>query len=573
MGMTFEQAVAAITGPGSPFEIGEAEVLGRTSRIFTNLPPTLRSVFDMLRERPADAVAVVYEDERWTNADLLASIDGIADVLVNRYGVTKGDRVAIDMRNLPEWITSFGAITSVGAIAVSVNAWWTGPEIEFGLTDAGAKVLIADRQRIDRVGDRLADLGVKGLVVRSEGPLPEGCDHLADVLVAGAAMPPSDVGPDDDGTILFTSGTTGVPKGAVSTNRAVLSGLFAFACRNVVETLRNAPDAPADAAAADNSVTAAVPTTPCFILTVPLFHVTGCVPVMLGAIATGARIVILHKWDPLRALQLIEREGVTNFIGVPTMSQDLIAHPDFAKYDTSSLKTIGGGGAPMPPELVNKLGDTFDGKAAPQLGYGLTETNGYGPGNVGADYLTHPTSTGRVVPIMQLKVVGPDNEPLPAGEVGEICMSGPMLIRGYWNRPDATAEAILDGWLHTGDLGYIDDEGFVYVVDRIKDMVLRGGENVYCSVVEAAIFEHPGIHEVAVFGLPHERLGEEVVCALQPSAGVTIDTAELTEFLSERLAAFSIPTQWFVRDEPLPRGATGKILKREIRDRILDGTY
>jgi len=569
MGMTFEQAVTAITGAGSPFEIGEAEVLGRTSKIFTNLPPTLRSVFDMLRERPADDVFVVYEDERWTNADVLASIDGIARALVDRYGVTKGDRVAIDMRNLPEWITSFGAVTSIGAIAVSVNAWWTGPEIEFGLTDSGAKVLIADRQRIDRIGDRLADLGVRGLVVRAEGALPAGCDHLADVLEPGATMPASDVGPDDDGTILFTSGTTGVPKGAVSTNRAVLSGLFAFACRNVVETLRNAPDTPP----AESGIAAAAPATPCFILTVPLFHVTGCVPVMLGAVATGARIVILHKWDPLRALQLIERERVTNFIGVPTMSQDLISHPDFDKYDTSSIKTIGGGGAPMPPELVNKLGSTFEGKAAPQLGYGLTETNGYGPGNVGVDYLTHPSSTGRVVPIMSLKVVNPNDEPLPNGEVGEICMTGPMLIRGYWNRPEATAEAILDGWLHTGDLGYIDDEGFVYVVDRIKDMVLRGGENVYCSVVEAAIFEHPDIHEVAVFGLPHERLGEEVVCALQPTPGATIDTDELTEFLSSRLAAFSIPTQWFVRDEPLPRGATGKILKREIRDRVVDGTY
>lgn len=567
MGMSFENAVAVLTGPGAPFEIADAEVLGQPTRIFANLPGTLRAVFDMIRERPADDVFIVFEDERWTNAEVAASIDQIATVLVERYGVAKGDRVAIDMRNYPEWITAFGAATSIGAIAVSVNAWWTGPEIEFGLLDAGAKILITDRERIDRIGDRLPALGIRALVVRAEGELPEGCDHLADVVTSSATMPDRTIDPDEDATILFTSGTTGVPKGAVSTNRAVLSGLFAFACRTTVEALRYAPDTPPDPA------TAPKPTPPCFILTVPLFHVTGCVPVMLGAVATGAKLVMMRKWDALRGLQLIERERVTNFVGVPTMSQDLISHPDFERYDTSSLKNVGGGGAPMAPELVRKIEGSFAGKASPQLGYGLTETNGYGPGNTGPDYIAKPSSTGRVVPIMQVKVVNPNDEPLPNGEVGEVCLSGPMLIRGYWNRPEATAETIRNGWLHTGDLGYIDDEGFVYVVDRIKDMVLRGGENVYCSEVEAAIFEHPGIHEVAVFGLPHDRLGEEVVAAVQPSAGTTLDLDDLTAFLAERLAPFKIPSQWFVRTEPLPRGATGKILKREIRDRILDGNF
>ncbi|MEX1217205.1 MAG: class I adenylate-forming enzyme family protein [Acidimicrobiales bacterium] len=567
MGMTFEDAVAVITGPGSPFEITEAEVLGRPSRIFTNLPPSLRFLFDMIRDRPADDVALVFEDERWTNAEILTSIDEIANLLVEHYGVTKGDRIAIDMRNYPEWITTFGAVVSIGAIAVSVNAWWTGPEIEFGLIDVGAKVFVTDRERVDRIGDRLSALNIRGLVVRAEGELPVGCEHLADVVTPGATMPAVAIDPDDDATILFTSGTTGVPKGAVSTNRAVLSGLFGFACRTTVEAVRWAPDTPPDPA------TAPTPVPPCFILTVPLFHVTGCVPVMLGAITTGAKLVMMNKWDALRALQLIDREKVTNFVGVPTMSQDLISHPDFANYDTSSLKNVGGGGAPMAPELVRKIEGSFAGKASPQLGYGLTETNGYGPGNTGPDYIAKPSSTGRVVPIMTVKVVNPNDEELPNGEVGEVCLSGPMLIRGYWNRPEATSETIRDGWLHTGDLGYVDDEGFVYVVDRIKDMVLRGGENVYCSEVEAAIFEYEVVHEVAVFGLPHERLGEEVVAAVQPAAGVTLNVDELTAFLAERIAPFKIPTQWFVRNEPLPRGATGKILKREIRDRILDGKY
>ena len=567
MGMTFEDAVAVLTGPSAPFEIAEAEVLGRPSRIFTQIPPALRDLFGLVRARPADDVYLVFEDERWTNADMVKSIDEIATVLVERYGVTKGDRVAINMRNFPEWITAFGAATSIGAIAVLVNAWWTGPEIEFGLVDADAKVMITDRERVDRMGDRLQALNIHGLVVRSEGDLPPGCDHLADVVTPGATMPMVEIHPDDDATILFTSGTTGVPKGAVSTNRGVISGLFAFACRTTVEALRWAPDTPPDPSTAAPSIPA------CFILTVPLFHVTGCVPVMLGSVTTGARLVMMHKWDPLRALQLIEREKVTNFVGVPTMSQDLVSHPDFAKYDTSSLKNVGGGGAPMAPELVRKIEGSFAGKASPQLGYGLTETNGYGPGNTGPDYMAKPSSTGRVVPIMGVKIVDPNGSEQPNGEVGEVCLSGPMLIRGYWNRPEATAESIRDGWLHTGDLGYLDDQGFLYVVDRIKDMVLRGGENVYCSEVEAAIFEHKDIHEVAVFGLPHERLGEEVVAALLPTPGKTIDIDELTAFLAERIAPFKIPSQWFVRDEPLPRGATGKILKREIRDLVLDGKF
>lgn len=563
MAMTFDEAVAAVCGPGSPFEIADAEVMGMPTRIFPNLPAAVKSAFDIVRTRPADDVYLVYEDERWTNSEVLASVDSIGAALVNEFGVKPGDRVAIYMRNYPEWVTSFGAIVSIGAIAVSVNAWWTGPEIEFGLVDSGAKVLITDGERIGRIGDRLVDLGVRAMVVRSTGDLPANAVHAADVLQTGASLPQVEIDPDADATILFTSGTTGTPKGAVSTNRAVMSGLFAFACRTTVEGLRWA--------------TKPEPTPPefppCFILTVPLFHVTGCVPVMLGSVVTGSKLVMLHKWDPLRALELIQRERVTNFIGVPTMSQDLISHPKFSEFDTSSLKSVGGGGAPMPPELVRKISTSFSGSATPQLGYGLTETNGYGPGNTGPDYLEKPASTGRVVPIMQVKVVDSSGASVPNGEVGEICLNGPMLIRGYWNRPEATAETIQNGWLHTGDLGYLDDEGFVFIVDRIKDMVLRGGENVYCSEVEAAIFEFPGVKEVAVFGLPHERLGEEVVAAILPHTGATIDLDELQTFLEARIAKFMIPTQWFIRDEELPRGATGKILKREIRDRIMKGDF
>jgi long-chain acyl-CoA synthetase len=556
--MSFDDAVATVTGPGGPFEIREEEVRGRPTDVFVNTPPSLRALFDTLRARP-DEPYLVYEDEVLTYPEVVAQIDAIAHLLVHRYGVGRGDRVAIDMRNYPEWVTSFAAVTSIGAVAVSLNAWWTGPEIEYGLIDSGARVLICDDERIERVGPNLAGLGVRAVVVRSERSLPEGCDHLADVLEPGSPMPDATIDPDDDATILYTSGTTGHPKGAVSTHRAVLSALMAFACRSVVEVLRLDPP-PADAPPSP-------PTT--FILVVPLFHVTGCVPVMLGSVVGGSKLVMMRKWDAGRALELIERERVTNFIGVPTMSQDLLAHPDFATRDTSSLKNVGGGGAPMAPELVRRIEGAFDGAARPQLGYGLTETNGYGPGNVGDDYVAKPASTGRVVPIMKMKVVGPSGQELGATEVGEILLTGPMLIRGYWNRPEATEEALGDGWLHTGDLGYLDEDGFVYIVDRAKDMVLRGGENVYCAEVEAAIYEHPAVHEAAVFGLPHERLGEEVVAAVQPRPGAEIDVEQMTAFLKERIAGFMVPSRWFVQDEPLPRGATGKILKRQIRDSIM----
>jgi long-chain acyl-CoA synthetase len=290
---------------------------------------------------------------------------------------------------------------------------------------------------------------------------------------------------------------------------------------------------------------------------------------MLNAWASGSRLVIMYRWNPERALELVERERVTMFIGVPTMSWDLLESPDFERRDTSSLYTVGGGGAPAPPELVRRIDSGFS-KARPTIGYGMTETNAYGPGNSGDDYVRKPTSAGRVVPVVEVRVTDPDGNPRPAGEVGEIWFRGPHLIRGYWNRPEATAETLVDGWLRTGDLGRVDDEGFVYVEDRAKDMVLRAGENVYCAEVEAAIYEHPAVYEAAVFGVPHPRLGEEVAAIVLPRAGEHLDEAALVAHLAERVAPFKIPTVIRFASDQLPRNASGKILKRDLRDRIVD---
>jgi long-chain acyl-CoA synthetase len=551
--MSFEAACAAATGPGGPFPIVEAMIGGQRLKVFENAPPSLRHLFAVARGR-GDQVFLVYEDERWSFADAMARVDATAAMLVERYGIARGDRVAIAMRNYPEFVTTFAAVTSVGASAVLMNAWWTAEELAYGLEDSGAKLLVADAERIERAYPAMDRLGFRAVAVRMDAP-PVGVERLSDVSKLGAAMPEVAVGPDDDATILYTSGTTGHPKGAVSTHRAVVNALVAFACRTAVNRMMYPPSEPP-----------AWPTS--FILVVPLFHVTGLVPVMLSCFAGGFKLVMMYKWSPERALELIERERVTQFVGVPTQSWDLLESPQFAKHDTSSLTNVGGGGAPAPPELVRRIDQGFK-KGTPNIGYGMTETNAYGPGNSGPDYLRKPRSTGRTVPIMEVRVVGEDGRERPRGEIGEIWFRGPNLIRGYWNKPEATAETIVDGWLKSGDLGRMDEEGFVFVEDRKKDMVLRAGENVYCAEVEAALYEHPAVHEAAVFGLPHERLGEEVACAVVPKRGVRVDAEDLRRHLAQHIAPFKIPTVWEIHDEPLPRNPAGKILKRGLRDAIV----
>lgn len=486
----------------------------------------------------------------------MAQVDALGSLLVNTYGVVPGDRVAVGMRNYPEWVVAFAAIVSVGAISVSLNSWWTADELDFALGDSAATVLICDKERLALSAPTLARLNIRPLVVRAgDAPIPAEVDRWETVLPLGDAMPVVAITPDMDATILYTSGTTGRPKGAVSTHRAVVNALMAFACRGAVDGIRRPADPTVEAL--PNS----------FILIVPLFHVTGCVPVMLGCFLSGAKLVIMYKWDAEKALQIIQDEQITNFVGVPTQSWDLVQHPRFEAFDTSSLRAVGGGGAPAPAAQV-ELVSTKVKQGGPQLGYGMTETNAYGPGNNGTDYLDHPTSTGKALPIMDVVIRDDDLNHLPTGSRGEIWFRGPMLIRGYWNRPDATAETIIDGWLRTGDIGRFDDEGYLYIEDRAKDMILRGGENVYCAEIESAIYEHPAIHEAAVFGIPHERLGEEVACALVLKEGAVLEPGDLRTHVAQTLASFKVPAHIFFRTEPLPRNAAGKFLKRELRDQV-----
>ena len=576
MPLEFEEAQARVTAPGERFAITTAQIDGRTTKVFANTPPNLKLLVDSARTR-RDETFLVYEDERWTFGDWIDAVDAFAAALVDTYGVAKGDRVAIAMRNYPEWIVTWGAAISVGAIVVSLNAWWTADELDYALDDAAPKVVVADAERVDRMAPGCAGRDIALVGVRLGDNAPDGVDRFEDVSVAGAAPQTTEIGPDDDATILYTSGTTGRAKGAVSTHRAVLSALLAYGARAAIERMRvvgggdrtdgdqqagQNGDAPSSDVAAASGIAR-----PVFILIVPLFHVTGSVPVMLSCLSSGLKLVIMHHWDAERALELIEAERVTNFVGVPTQSHDLVSSPRFAEFDTSSLVSVGGGGAPTPAKLVAKVDESFA-KARPNIGYGMTETNSYGPGNSGDDYVTHPTSTGRLVAIADIEARDPDGNPLPTGATGELWMTGPHLIRGYWNRPEATAETIVDGWLRTGDIGHVDADGFVYVSDRAKDMVLRGGENVYCAEVEDALYEHPGVHEAAVFGIPDERLGETVAASVLPKPGVTVSEDELRAFVAQRLAAFKVPDRIDVRSEPLPRNAAGKFLKRDLRTEL-----
>ena len=558
--MTFLEANTAVTGPGQIFELIDGEVRGVKMKVFKNAPAHLGQVFAGSRGH-GDKTFLVYEDEIITFAQAADRIDALASLLVNTYGVKKGDRVAVAMRNFPEWVMSFAAIISVGAINVSMNSWWTEDEMDFALEDSGATVLICDQQRFDIGAASCVKKNIKVLVVRPEKPLPAGVDKWEEVLPLGDKHPGADISPDDDATILYTSGTTGRPKGAVSTHRAILSSIMAFSARNTIFQMSGTKLKDVDGPE--------VPTS--FILIVPLFHVTGCVPVMLSCFVAGLKLAIMYKWDPEKALEMIEREQITNFVGVPTQSWDLVNSPAFEKYDTSSLRAVGGGGAPSPTSLVGKVNDKVK-NGNPQLGYGMTETNAFGPAITGSDYLSHPTSTGRASWPMFVEVRDENLKPVPTGQSGEIWFFGPMLIRGYWNRPDATAETIVDGWLRSGDLGRLDADGYVYVEDRVKDMILRAGENVYGAEVESAIYEHPAVHEAAVFGVPHERLGEEVGVAILVNDGMTLTPEELWIFLDVKIAKFKIPTQVVIMSEPLPRNAAGKFLKRELQQHVVKGT-
>ncbi|MFK7919783.1 MAG: class I adenylate-forming enzyme family protein [Ilumatobacter sp.] len=570
----YTEAWDELIAPGAQFAMKDIEVRGIPMRVFESAPPSMRFVWE-LAAGYGDRDYVVFEDERFTYAESDAIVKSLAAHLVDDHGVQPGDRVAVSMRNYPEWVFSYWAIVSIGAACVGMNAWWTTEEMKYGLADSKPKVLICDGERVERVLPILDELRetqpLHVISVRYDGDLPDAATRWADVIDpahAPATLPAVDIDPDDDACIFYTSGTTGFPKGAQLTHRGSVHNLLDLAFMAAVSasaaakanTESSLPDMSAGGDAKQNV----------FMAPTPLFHVTANNCLLHPATISGARIVFMHKWNAGRALELIEREQVTNFSGVPTMSREMLMHPDWDTRNTSSLAGLGGGGAPLQPDLVEKIDKSLEG-GAPSTGYGLTETHGIVTANSGSLYVAKPASCGRVVPTLDAKLVDEMGEEVTTpGERGELCVRGSIVIKGYLNRPEATADSIRDGWFHTGDIALLDDDGFVFIVDRAKDMVLRGGENVYCSEVEAGIYEHADVAEAAVFGVPDDRLGEVVGVAIVRAPGSTLDEAGLRSFLEPKMAKFKIPERVWFLDDPLPRNASGKFLKRELRDTLVE---
>jgi len=575
-----EEAVAKLKaelfGPKGKYQIVRKNVHGINLLCFAKGVQNLREFFDQKFSQYSNSTFIVFEGERYTFKEVWERVAALGYTLRRHYGIQQGDRVAICMQNCPEWCISFIAIGAIGGICVPLNSWWKGKELAYGLSDSGTKVLIADAARMAGIASHLPKLGVKGILVRPLKRYNSGIPELrsSGILQLWAEivrqnnfslpLPISSRGIDEDAAIMYTSGTTGHPKGVVLTNRGILDQMRMAEVADIM-TKRLLPPAKDP---------------PCSIVPVPLFHATASHHLFLSSICLGSKLVLMRRWDAAEALRLIECERPTRWTGVPTMAQDLIQHPDFTKRNLSSLKQFGSGGAPTPPKQVEEMNKKFGGAAAPSNGYGLTETNGAVCTNSGPAYLAKPSSTGPPFPIVEVKIVDSDSgREVPTGERGELLVKSSLVMRCYWNKPDATKKALISlngdpGWFRTGDIAKVDKDGFVYILDRAKQIIIRGGENIACAEVEAALFEHECVMECAIFGLPDTRLGEKVAAMIMLKTGFSPSRAlaeEVERFGRERLASFKVPLAADIHftDKPLPRGATGKVQKRDIQQQIL----
>jgi long-chain acyl-CoA synthetase len=553
--LTREQAIAELTAAGSPFELEIVAVYGHPVRVFKNAPASLRDVWLTAAAR-GNVPYFIYDDVVLTYGDAHKQVTSLAAWLVSQ-GVSKGDRVAFGMRNYPEWVMAYWALQCIGAVMVSLNAWWVAEELKYALSDSGATALIVDGERLERLSPELLEESGVGTILVARGEGRPGVYQWGDVTSdVNARLPDVAISPDDDATILYTSGTTGQPKGAAGSHRNYITnmwnGLFSQA---LASKLAGVPQTQPDAH--KPQVVA--------LSTFPFFHIAGLCG-MNANTNNGVCIITQFKWDAGDALRLVEKYKVNTFGGVPTVVRSFLEHPQFSEYDLSSLTAISQGGAPVPPDSIARIESEFAGKVGAANGYGLTETTAAVIGNSGAAYFSKKDSVGLPFVGTDVRIVDEEGTDVPVGGVGEVWIYGPNNVRGYWNKPAETAKAFTDGWFHTGDAGYIDEDGYVYVVDRLKDMVLRGGENVYCVEVETVLFEHPSVGDCAVIGLPHDKLGEEVAAVLVPADGAKQDSDAVLGLVKSRLAAFKVPSKVFWQSDPLPRNATGKVLKKDLRD-------
>ncbi len=561
---TSAEVRAQLTGPGGMFEVTTSTVLGRPMEVYANRMPSLRSVAEVGLLRGDDQTFLVYGDRTYGFGTFVQTANGVAHALRERFGLTKGDRVAVLAQNNPEWCLTFWATVQQGAVLVGLNGWWTTDEIEYGLQDAGAKVLVADRKRFERIAgslDQATAVEHVFLVDCSPADLGLGDDprlhSFAELLGSPTAdFVDEDIAEDDHAVIFYTSGTTGRPKGAISTHRSMVANLQNTMYNAVAGSMSGGGALP-DAGGGANVA----------LFTSPLFHVSGCHSTLVVGLLAGLKLVMPEgRFTPETALELIQEHGVTVWATVPTMVWRVCEHPDRHDYDTSSVKSIAFGGSPSADELQRMIHDTFPNVSSTSNAYGLTETSSVATVISGQDALDKPTSVGPPVPTVSVKIVDDDGQDLGVGETGEVCITGPILMAGYWNKSEATAEAIdVDGWLHTGDVGHLDDEGFLFITDRKKDMIIRGGENIYSVEIEQRLVNHAEIADAAIYGVPHPELGEEVKATVQLEDGSDLTEADVKQWVADGLASFKVPAHVDLTHDKLPRNASGKLLKNVLR--------
>ncbi len=566
--VSIEQANALLSQPGVMFETETLELNGAPVRCYKNAPSSLRHVFEASAAF-GDREFLIYEDERVSFAAHARAVEHFAHALKDTYGIRPGDRVAIIMRNYPQWSVAFWAAIMIGAISTPMNSWWIGEELEYGLADSGARVAVVDEQIFERIRGHWTNLSdLEAIIIARDRSEDRGDSRVTSMETAiGEAgswkdlpareLPAAELGPETDATIMYTSGTTGKPKGALATHRAIISNIFnSLACQARMFIRRG--EMPPEPDPDEQRST---------LLAIPFFHATGAFAVLAPAMMQANKIVTMYKWDTGKALEIIQKERITAVGGVPAIAWQILEHPDRDKYDLSSITAVSYGGAPSAPELVTTIRKTFR-DAAIGNGWGMTETCATATLNIGEDYVNRPTSAGAAPPAVELKTVRADGSETETDEVGELWVRGPMNCKLYWQKPEATATTFVDGWVITGDLAKIDDEGFLYLVDRAKDMLIRGGENIYSSEVENALYDHPAVMDAAVVGIPHKVLGEEVGAIVQLKPGKSASEDELRAHVAGQLAAFKVPVEILFQDEPLPRNANGKILKMELRERF-----
>ena len=543
-----DATMAALTGPGGPLALGEAERGGRSYPLIAAAPPALPAYFAHYCHEHADKTFLVAGAERLTFAEVYAQAQAVARALIAGHGVAGGARVGIAMRNSPAWIALYMGIVMAGGVATLLNGWWQAEELAAAIAEVDCALVFADAPR----AQRLAGIATPVVTIDDARPLAEA---LAVVTATGQPDTPLPaVAATDHATILFTSGSTGQSKGALADHRGVVQGIFNYLAQALMML---------GIATADGNPPTEQPST---LLTLPLFHVTAEIPVMLQSFAMGRKLVLMPKWDAKEAMRLIQAERISYFVGVPLMSFEILTHPDRGAYDLSTVTDFAAGGAPRPVDHVRRI-EAEMGGGAPLIGYGLTETNAVGTGNWRSNYLAKPDSAGRPsAPLVELAILDDAGAPLPQGERGEIGIRSICNFLGYWNRPEATAACMTaDGFSRTGDIGYLDADGYLFIVDRAKDIIIRGGENIAAQEVEAALYAHPAVAEAAVIGLADERLGEVTGAILHLREPVAPEA--LQAFLAEHIAAFKIPARIWLSPDPLPRLGTEKIDKVALRNR------